>query len=425
MRNSWFLLLLLFGEVPAFAQQQVVSVLDSNVIKTLFFAGLKDKMNENYPKALESFNKVLIIDANNAAAHYEIATLNFRQNKLNESETAAIRATVLDANNLWYWKLLAELYKRKGDMEDLVPVFDHLIRLAPENDAYYFDRCNALLLSGKVEEALKGYDDLEKKFGASDALKQARQRVSMEKKDGMGKQEVSKLISEDEDVKSLLYASSVLLEKGQHADALNVLKKARSLDADAFEVDLAIADVYKGLKKYAEVQAALMNAFENPEMPADQKVKIVMMMLNGTRSKQLANEATELAKIAVKVHPDKPGVMALYGDILFRQGDLNGALAQFNEVLKSTDQIYQVWEQVLNIHTTLGMHKEAIKVADEAMSIYPNQAILYYYMALALENEVKLDLTLEIRFSFSAQTHDAGDRSELSQPQISLPESLG
>lgn len=394
MRNGWFLLLLFFGEVPAFAQQPVLSVLDSNVIKTLFFAGLKDKMNENYPKALESFNKVLVMDANNAAVHYEIATLNFRQNKFNESEAAVKRATVLDANNVWYWKLLAELYKRKGDMEGLVPVFDHLIRLAPENDAYYFDRCNALSLSGKVEEALKGYEDLEKKFGASEALSQARQRLSMEKKDGLSKQEVNKLISDDEDVKSLLYASSVLLEKGQHEDALNVLKKARSLDADAFEVDLAIADVYKSLKKYADVHAALMNAFENPEMPADQKVKIVMMMLTGTRSQQLANEAAELAKIAVKVHPGKPGVMALYGDILYRQGDLDGALAQFNEVLKLTDQIYQVWEQVLSIQTTLGRYKEAVKVADEALSIYPNQAILYYYMALALENDSKLEEAL-------------------------------
>ncbi len=59
MRNGWFLLLLFFGEVPAFAQQPVLSVLDSNVIKTLFFAGLKDKMNENYPKALESFKKLV------------------------------------------------------------------------------------------------------------------------------------------------------------------------------------------------------------------------------------------------------------------------------------------------------------------------------------------------------------------------------
>jgi len=392
MRYSWFLLLFLV--TPALAQKIVRTGVDSNAVKTLFFAGLKDKMNEDYPRAIERFNKVLEIDADNAAVHYEIATVNFRQNKLREAEVAIKRATALDTDNVWYWKLLAELYKRKGGMKELLPVFDQLIRLDPENDAYYFDRCNALVLSGNAEEAMKGYEELERKFGDSEALSQARQRVQIENGDGLSKRGLDKLISEGEDVSSLLLAGSVLLEKGQHADALNVLKKAKALDAEAFEVDLAIADVYKGLKKYKEVQAALLSAFGNQEMPAEQKVKIVMMMLTGARSAQLISDATELAKVAMNVHANEPHVAALYGDILFRQGDLKAALDQFESVLETTDQIYQVWEQVLNIQTSLGMYKEAVETADEALSIYPNQAILYYYMALALMHDGQNDEAL-------------------------------
>ena len=389
MRYSW--LLLLFMVTTAFEQKPLRPGVDSNAVKTLFFAGLKDKLNEDYPRAIERFNKVLEIDADNAAVHYELATVNFRLNKLPEAEAAIKRATALDADNVWYWKLLAELYKRKGGMNELVPVFDHLIRLDPDNDAYYFDRCNALILSGDAEGAIKGYEELERKFGPSEALTEARQRVQIEQGDGLNKQEVDKLISGTESVSSLLFAGSVLLEKGQHADALNVLKKAKALDGEAFEVDLAIADVYKALKKYKEVQAALLTAFGNREMPAEQKVKIVMMMLTGTRSVQLANDAAELAKVAIMVHTDEPQVAALYGDILVRQGDLKGALDQFNSVLAATQQIYQVWERVLEIQTTLGRYKEAIQTADEALSIYPNQAILYYYMALAMHNDEKND----------------------------------
>lgn len=385
MRYSWFLLL--FIVTHASAQKPVRPAVDSIAVKTLFFAGLKDKLNEDYPRAIERFNKVLEIDADNAAVHYEIATVNFRQNKLRESEVAIKRATALDPDNVWYWKLLAELYKRKGVMGELVPVFDHLIRLDPKNDAYYFDRCNALVLNGNAAEAMKGYEELERKFGPSEALTQARQRVQIEQGDGLSKREVDKLISNGEDVSGLLFAGSALMEKGQHADALSVLKKAKALDAEAFEVDLAIADVYKALKKYKEVQASLLTAFGNTAMPAEQKVKIVMMMLTGTRSVQLANEAAELAKAAMIAHANEPHVAALYGDILFRQGDLKGALTQFGSVLKTTQQIYQVWEQVLDIQTTLGMYKEAVETADEALSIYPNQAILYYYMTLALQHE--------------------------------------
>jgi tetratricopeptide (TPR) repeat protein len=388
MKGKWFFMLLLSGSTSVFAQEPVVSALDSMAVKTLFFAGLKEKLNENYPKANESFDKLLKIDPNNSAAYFEVATLNFRQNKLMESEMAIKKATSLSPQNLWYWKLLAELYKRKGDMDNLVLVFDKLIALSPDEDSYYFDRSNALLLAGREDDALKGYDVLEKKFGTSDALTEARQRINMEKGDGLDKKAVEKILAEDvKDLKSLLYTSGVLIQKNQNAEALAVLKKAKELESDNFEVDLAMADAYGALKNNIEAQVSLKKAFGNSMMPVDQKVKIVMMLFGGKKNQLRINDAIELAAIASKVHPDDPKILALYGDALYQQGNLQGALVQFESALKITDQLYAVWEQVLNIQTSLGLNKDAIKTADVALSVYPNQAILYYYMALALQND--------------------------------------
>ncbi|NRF39241.1 lipopolysaccharide assembly protein LapB [Pedobacter foliorum] len=388
MKRKWFFMLLLTGSTAVFAQEPVVSTLDSMAVKTLFFAGLKEKLNENYPKAAENFDKLLKIDPNNSAAYFEVATLNFRQNKLMESEMAIKKATSLSPQNLWYWKLLAELYKRKGDMDNLVLVFDRLIALAPDENSYYFDRSNALLLAGKEEEALKGYDILEKKFGSSDALTEARQRINIGKDDGLDKKTVEKILAEDvKDVKSLLYTSGVLMQKNQNAEALAVLKKAKQLESDNFEVDLAMADVYGALKNNIEAQASLKKAFENSMMPVDQKVKVVMMLFGGKKNQLRINDAIELATIASKIHPDDPKVFALYGDVLYQQGDLQAALVQFQSALKITDQLYVVWEQVLNIQTSLGLYRDVIKTADDALSVYPNQAVLYYYMALGLQND--------------------------------------
>ncbi|WP_449440102.1 tetratricopeptide repeat protein [Pedobacter steynii] len=258
MKGKWFLMLMLSGSTAVFAQEPVVSALDSMAVKTLFFAGLKEKLNENYPKAAENFDRLLKIDPDNSAAYFEIATLNYRQNKLMESEMAIKKATSLNPNNVWYWKLLAELYKRKGDMDNLVGVFDKLIALSPDEDSYYFDRSNALLLAGKEEEALKGYDLLEKKFGPSDALTEARQRVSMSKDDVFDKNAVEKILAEDvKDVKRLLYTSGLLIQKNQNSEALAVLKRASELEPDNFEVDLAMADVYSALKNNADAQLSL------------------------------------------------------------------------------------------------------------------------------------------------------------------------
>lgn len=282
-------LLLLVG-ASVLAQQPVLTKLDSNVIKTLFYAGLRDKLNENYDRAAENFNKILAMDVNNAPVHYEIAVLNYRQNKVQEAELAIKKATAIDAGNIWYWKLMAELYKRNGNMDALVGVFNQLIRLSPENNAYYFDRSNALLLGGKEDLALKGYDELERKFGTSEELTQARARV----------------------------------EQG----------RAGGKD--------------KGKK-------------EEPKPVLD------------------AND---------------PRAMAVEAEQLYKKGDLNAALVQYKKILKQTDQMYGVWEQTLNIQTILALYKEVISTADEALSVYPNQAILYYFMAFAQQQEAKYEEAL-------------------------------
>lgn len=276
------------GFPPVFAQEPVVPLLDSNAIKTLFFAGLRDKLNEDYAKAGESFNKIIVLDPNNAAAYYEVAVINFRQNKPLEAEIAIKKATALDANNIWYWRLLAELYKRKGDMDALVKVFNQMIRLSPDDDSFYFDRANAYLLAGKTDEAMKSYDELEKKFGTSEALTRARQRASMEK-------------NERQEIMGARAAETVITSE----------------------------------------QAMLIE-----------------------------------------------------GEKLYKQGDLNGALVQFKAVLKITDQLYDAWEHTMAAQVALAMYKDAIKTGEDALSLYPSQAKLYYHMAVALMNDGENDHAL-------------------------------
>lgn len=280
MRYKCFLLILL-GYLPAArAQQPVTGLVDSNLVKTLFFAGLRDKLNEDYSKANESFTKILLLDPNNAAVHYEIAVMNYKQNKLFEAEMAIKKATAADGNNVWYWMLLAELHKRKGDMEALVGVLNQLIRLSPDTEAYYYDRSNAWLLAGNTEAALRGYDELEKKFGNSEALNHARKRVITEKDDAgdkMGNRQAEAVLSPEQN-------------------------------------------------------------------------------------------------------------MLLLAEKLYKQGDLNAALVEFKTILKNTDQVYMAWERTIAIEVRLGLYADVLKTTDEALALYPNQAVLYYYMAVALKH---------------------------------------
>ncbi|MGM9479069.1 tetratricopeptide repeat protein [Pedobacter sp. GSP4] len=366
---------------------------DSNMVKQLFFAGLREKMSENYVVASTNFNKIVGLDPNNHAAYFELANANLRLDKLSDAEQNIKQAIKINANNVWYWRLLGEVYKRNNKMPELVEVFNSLIRIEPENDAYYFDKANAQFLSNQVDAAKKTYNEIQAKFGESKELLVAKRRL--ESNGSATDSDIVKLLEGNQaDVKNYLYAAGLLLQKGNDAEALKVLTKAQQLEPNNFEVNLALADIYRRQKNDEAAFSALKMAFESSEMPLTEKVKIIAALFSKLNQPVVAKNVTELSKTVAEKNPTDAKALALYGDVLYQQNKLNEALVQYQAALKLNEQVYIVWEQVINIQTLLGHYDEAVKVGDEALTIYPNQASLYYYMAYALFKTGKYDTAL-------------------------------
>ncbi|SFA48134.1 Flp pilus assembly protein TadD, contains TPR repeats [Pedobacter suwonensis] len=355
---------------------------DSNMVKQLFFAGLREKMSENYVQAATNFNKIVGLDPNNHAAYFELANADLRLDKLLEAEQHIKQAIKINNGNLWYWRLLGEVYKRSNNMPELIGVFNQLIRLDPENDAYYFDKANAQFLANQLDAAKKTYEEIEVKFGNSRDLANARRRL--QSNGNATESDIVKLLEGNQaDVKNYLYAAGLLLQKGNEPEALKVLTKAQQLEPNNFEVNLALADIYRKQKNDEAAFSSLKLAFQSNEMPLAEKVKIIAALFPKLNQPIVAKNAAELSKLVAEKNPTEAKALALYGDVLYQQNNLKEALLQYQAALRLNEQIYIVWEQVINIQTLLGHYDEALKVGEEALSIYPNQASLYYYMAYA------------------------------------------
>jgi len=390
----------------SFGQGTVMPVAnrDSNMVKQLFFAGLREKMSENYVVAATNFNKIIGLDPTNHAAYFELANADLRLDKLPEAEEHIKQAIKINTGNLWYWRLLGEIYKRTNKMPELIGVFNQLIRLDPENDAYYFDKANAQFLANQLDAAKKTYDEIQVKFGDSRDLTNARKRFQAN--GNATESDIVKLLEGNQaDVKNYLYAAGLLLQKGNDQEALKVLTKAQQLEPNNFEINLALADIYRKQKNDQAAFSSLKLAFESSEMPLSEKLKIIAALFPNLNQALVAKNVTELSKLVAEKNPAEAKALALYGDVLYQRNNLKEALAQYQAALKLNEQVYVVWEQVINIQTLLGQYVEAIKVGDEALSIYPNQASLYYYMAYALfktgkyelaQNHLKTSLQLDV-----------------------------
>jgi len=397
MKKAAFIFILTICAFSLFAQKnkqnkdgavivvgKVLNQRDSLQVKDLFFEGLHEKIVMNYFEAALNFEKVLEVDPANDAAMYELANIKFDQNNTSEAEGLIRNAVTVNPDNEWYWVLLADIYKKTNKIAQLVPVLEELSKIAPKKEAYFYDKANAFLILRKVDDAAAAYNEIEKKFGSSDELTSARQRILMQqgKSERLEEELRDQIASKPEELRNYIYLSEVLTKSGNREKAIDVLIKAKSVSPSNAMVRLALADQYKALKQYENTFIELKVAFADPNLDIDEKVRIVLSFFPMFTEMKARAYANELASIMVRVHPDEAKAFAVQGDVLFQERKYEQAQESYKKALAINDQVYLIWEQLLRIEVSRGEFQQAILDGNKALSIFPNQAALYLYTGI-------------------------------------------
>ena len=370
---------------PVIVVGKVLSQKDSLQITELYFDGLHEKLMENYTQAASYFSKVIEIDPQNDAAMFELSSMSFAQGKQSEAERLIRDAVTVKPDNRWYWSSLADIYKKTNNITELVLVLEELIRLAPGMEPYYYDRANALMILKKTDQAITAYNEIESRFGSSEDLSAARQRILMQQgKPAKVEEELEKQIKDNpDDVRNYLYLSEVHAKSGNRDKAIEVLNKAKGVDPANALIRLALADNYRAINQFENTFIELKVAFEDPNLNIDEKVRIVLSFFPMFSDMKARAYANELASIMVKVHANEAKAFAVYGDVLFQEKKYNEARDSYKKALKLNDQIYQIWEQLLRIEVGQGDFQQAILDGEESLTVFPNQAELYLYTGIA------------------------------------------
>ena len=403
---------------------KVLNQKDSIRVKELFFDGLQEKISANYAQAASSFTKILELDPANDAAMYELANLSFAENRPEDAERLARNAVTVSPENEWYWVLLSDIYKKTNKITELVYVLGELSKIAPQNEAYYYDRANALLILKKMDDAENAYDEIEKRFGSSEDLVSARQRILMQQgKSVKLTEELEKQIrSNPEELRNYIYLSEVLSKSGDKLKAVEILNRAKQIAPANAMVRLALADNYKALKQYENTFIELKVAFADPDLNIDEKVRIVLSFFPMFADMKARAYANELASIMVRVHPDEAKAHAVYGDVLFQERKYPQAQESYKKALAINDQVYQIWEQLLRIEVSRGEFQQALSDGDHALSIFPNQAALYLYTGIANAQTQKHEKA--ITYLKSAVDLEAEDKDILVQVYSTMGDSF-
>ena len=164
-------------------------------------------------------------------------------------------------------------------------------------------------------------------------------------------------------------------------EAYNELIKIDSTNA---YVHLSLADYYRNLKQNEKAFQEIKLAFKSPELDIDTKVKILLSYYDITENfPELKTDADELCKIIVDIHPDEAKSFAVYGDFLYRDKKYDLARVQYRKAISLDKEKYALWNQLLVIESELGDFDAMQKESKEAMELFPNQPLPYFFNGIS------------------------------------------
>lgn len=353
----------------------------------MYVNALKEKMLGNYDKAGELFAQCIRIDGTNYAAMYELAQIYRQNKKYSEALFFAESASQGDPSNTWYRLFYADLLMDVRKLPEAEKQFQKLYQDNPDRIEFGFSYAGTLLMNNKTQEAIKVYDDIESKTGITEDLIREKQRLylrmgNVDKAAG----EIEKLIRQNP--QELRYYSMLtdLYQVNMMPDkAMETIKRMQAIDPTSPQVYLALAEHYRQAGQKEKSFEQLKLAFGSQSLDPEVKVRIIssyLPLVDG--NPEMLAQGTELSKILAETHPGDAIALGIYGDFLSMNDKFEEAKKEYISSIEIDNKNFTVWQQLFICQSQTNDFAGMLKYSGQALELYPEQAIVHYFNAIAL-----------------------------------------
>jgi len=356
----------------------------------LYFNGLKEKQKENYSAALKNFEQAVKLHPQIDAAYYEMAIIYYSQNNYEEALLKMEKALKIDNSNHWYKELFAELLSANKKYDKAAKVYKKLKEEFPHNVDYYYSEAYFLLKQNKSKEALVVYNLLEEKIGIQEEITNEKYLIHLKQSNFLAaEKELEKLIDAyPTNLKYLNKLASFELSNNKPEKAITIFEKILKINPDDTKALMSLADYYRQTGNEEKYKKYSKQAFENKNINIDTKIAILYSYIKESeKDSTKLNDAFEYAELLSKTHPEDAKVWAIYGDLYNLDKKEEEALKMYQKSLAIRKDIYSVWQQVFFIESDAKKYDLLIKDTENAMELFPNQALVYFFNGLAYQQQ--------------------------------------
>lgn len=352
----------------------------------MFIDGCKERMKGNIEQAEVIFRECIKLDPSSSAVKYELGNIYRFSGMYDNALKYAKECANDEVKNQWYQLLYIECLHNKRQYSAAADVYSRLIKNYPDRPEFYEGLAAEYMYGANYEKSFKTYDEIEKKFGQNEVFTLNKIKLLKQlKRYSDAEIEFQKLIKmAPSEARYYTYLAEFYQETGQNDKAMSTYQDVLKIDPSNPMVHLALADYYKSQNNKEKFNEEVKIAFENPDLDVNTKLKILVSYYQYTEQfPEYLPQAYELCNIMIKTHPSSPEGFSIYADYLYRDKKTKEAAENYGKAAKLDKGSFAIWKQLMFLQSDLNQFDSLYSSSHEALELFPNQAIPYYFNGVA------------------------------------------
>ncbi len=344
---------------------------------------------EDYERALAFLDKALEVDQKNHAAYFKKAEIYLAQNKPEEGLEAIREAINLIRDNKYYYVLGAQLEKANKNMAGAASFYGMMVEQSTDFETYLVELATTFQATNQLGEAIDIFEN-QSNLTLDQSMKLVEMYVQDSKENKAVRLMETLLLQHPQDMDLKYQYANLLYTVGDTKKAIDALEAEPVKTA---QMRLLLSNLYAGNGQSDARYSLLLESFGDPEASLTDKTLLLGQLILESGDDLPVNLLDSLQTSLEYQYPDEALAIENGTYVYTRLAEISDgdqkalyqtkAINRYKQLKDLKPGDFKVWDQVLTYEYNSGDWETLSADAEEALSLYPNQAIFYVYLASA------------------------------------------
>ena len=351
-----------------------------------FYEGLKQKDNQQYDQAIETFRMCLAIDSLDAGVQSEIGMMYGAIGFGDKALQCLEKAVQIDPSNWWYSVQLISMYSDLKNWKRAIEVATDLQKQYPNKDEVYSMLATFYKETKEYDKAIAAYDRLESLTGINETTSFEKfQLYILSNKPQKGVAEIDKLANKyPTESRYKVLRGDIFMQQKMPEKAFEIYQAVLKEDPQNAYVYVSLSEYYKATNQPDKAMESIVSALKTEQLDVDKKVSIL-----GQYVEQLVQDSTKfgetesLFKLLLDRYPLEEKVHGYYAMFLQYQKRNAEAVSELETMVNINPKNDQTWMRLIQINTLDKNFNQLLVVTKRAIENLPKLPVWYFYRGIA------------------------------------------